>query len=391
MSIFEDIAGAIASIGTLAQHPPRNADAPEPGAGSPDAYYKHVRAPQMYVPECPDSAATLVSQAGTAVAMSPIGSPQDDSWASDGCALGRPPSMSERDKGEGEEVPRWLASSCGDTQGSEGILEGYARKTVLSMFASPVLQPTKRPYPAPAEVQRRGRGALHSPALETLELAALGLRISQEAVGSDKTAWQVRSLTPGSSAAASGLICVGDFLWEIEGTCISMNGTSSLGVLACMASRTGKAGECRIGVRGASKWVSAMPTRKISLQPLVRRSDVIETSVQGKGAVTERPIVIDLNFDSPGHSKTLLITSDILESTGKKMTRWHAQTCAIEKALVARDSLLSYEQVAELSAMYRDLASNYRLAHQDWYAIFCFGAILECISALRGSVLTIRR
>lgn len=361
MSLLEDIAGAIASIGALTQHPPHNVGALEPGEGSPDGYAKqHVRA-------CPDSTATLVSQAGTAVAMSPLGSPQDDSWRTDACALGLPPLM-PFERAKQDEVPnhleRWLAISCDDAKGSEGLLEGYARRTALSMFASPVLQPKR---PSSVHVGELGTG--RASALESLELAALGMQISQEAVGRDETAWQVRSLTPGSAAAASGLISVGDFLWEIEGKLISMNGTSSLGVLACMASRTGKPGECRIGVRGASRWVSAMPTRKISLQLQLRRPDAIGTSMRDKGHVAEWPVVIDHNFDAPGHSKVPLIKSDILESTGRKMTRWHAQTCAIEKALSARDSLLSSKQVSELSAMYRDLASNYSLAHQDWQGV----------------------
>ena len=376
MSILDEFTGAIMSIGTLTQEAQATRalqeQKPEP---------QRLSSFDAWVPEkeCPTSTGTLLSQT-TTVAMSPIGSPQSDSYA--GAVEKCPPLTPPLTRPPADDAVRtWLKSAC-----SEGLLEGYARRTAITMFSpAPFESPALRSV-SPADDAQETRKAqvpwlrgmdpkVCRPTLASLELSALGMSISEEAVGATgERAWQVRVLSPGEPAAASGLIFVGDFLWEIEGTCISMNGTSSLGVLACLASRAGKPGECRVGLRSATKKISSAPTNKITLH--VPRLRAMESPSHNNALLKRCAVAVDENFDSPDEQFTPLpVKLSHAHSTSKIMARWHAQMHAIDKALEARGSLLSPEQVGELCAVHADLSSRHMAARDHVHHLLPSGYV----------------
>ena len=400
MSILDGFTVAIMSIGTLTQD-----------AQATRALQEQEPAPQRLssldvgVPEkeCPTSTGTLLSQT-TTVVVSPFGSPHSDSYA--GAVEKCPPLTPLLTRPSADDAVRtWLKRADlvdeVDSHTREGLLEGYARRAAITMFspalsfASPALRSV-----SPADDKQETKTAhvpslrgldpeVCRPTLASLELSALGMSISEESVGATgQRAWQVRALSPGEPAAASGLIFVGDFLWEIEGTCISMNGTSSLGVLACLASRAGKPGECRVGLRSATKKISSAPTNKITLH--VPRLRAMESPSHNRGLSKRCAMAVDDHFDSPdGQFNPRMVKLSHVHSTSKIMARWHAQMHAIDKALEARGSLLSSEQVGELCAVHADLSSRYLAARDHVHHLLpsgyapCFHRVVYSVRFMR--------
>ena len=209
-------------------------------------------------------------------------------------------------------------------------------------------------------------------------------------------------------AAVSEQITTNDFLWEIEGTCISLNYTSSLGVLSCMAERASEAGKIRLGMRSPISTPKLGPLdpnsppgfeRCLSISSASTRTVILDVPVFTDSAPSKPHL-------SPPHESTKSESASFMETLGRTLTlslfsslkpaaatarssaepkNWieadkendaqtvakalHAhrkklqmlykQECAIETILRTRGSQLSAYQITAIKTMHKEICGHH--------------------------------
>lgn len=237
-------------------------------------------------------------------------------------------------------------------------------------------------------LQQDTTGHVEGPAKksQTLELWQIGMHISAEAVGSNSNfAWKVTSLSADKAAAISGKISVGDYLWNIEDTCISMNFTSVLGIVSCLAQRKGENGKWSIGIRKAT--IDAPTVSMTLVGPL---QNVAAAANNPCGSTKIVPKVLSVKpANSSSHAMTQEYKENMLNTcstppwtssntadtntkkseafarqlgiTHTKMEAMYEKLCALDKFLQMRG-----EKNEKMSATYEDISAQYLDARLAW-------------------------
>ena len=186
--------------------------------------------------QCPPTSATFVSQAATAV-PSPLCSPQ--------------------------ESPDWTVVA--------------AEPMSLRLDPPCVQQPAPTIF-APRQTSRKRT----ADGGDSLELAQVGMHITAVQVGGSAgvvgTAWKISAFTPDKAEVLSRHINVGDFLWEVEDTCVGTSVHTVLEMCKILAERKSVAGKFCCGVRTPIELsykqeekimsISSAPTRQVILNVL---------------------------------------------------------------------------------------------------------------------------
>ena len=226
---------------------------------------------------------------------------------------------------------------------------------------------------------------------QSLELWQIGMHISEEEVGNDSNfVWKVSVLTADKPAANSGQISVGDYLWSIENTCISMNFTSVLGVVSCLAQRKGEPGKWSIGVK------SSIDAPTVSLTLVDPLQNVVAAANNRYGSSNKAPKVLPvkpatssestttqehkenmhnmLSCATPPRPSSSTSFADTQNSeafarqlgmTNTKMQVMYEKLCTLDKFLQVHG-----DRNEKMSAAYREISEQYRDAHLAWYTHF---------------------
>ena len=228
---------------TQVRSPSVSADCSSPVLG------KCTCSPQACVPldhdneelkQCPPTTATFVSQAATVV-PSPLCSPQ--------------------------ESPDWTVVAV----------------EPMSLRLDPpcVLQPVPTIF-EPRQTSRRRP----APGGDSLEISQVGMHITAVQVGGSAgvvgTAWKISAFTPDKAEVLSRHINVGDFLWEVEETCVGTSVHTVLEMCQILSERKSDAGKFCCGVRTPIELnhkqerimsISSAPTRHVILNVLSQNQE----------------------------------------------------------------------------------------------------------------------